>query len=340
MVNRNLLASCALALAAVASAPAHAAGTASGTVITLSASIDYKVGTTDFSAASPDATIKVDRIIRMTFAENATGANRSAVFPGTKALVPMVLTNTSNATLDFQLSIQTADSLPQAIYLDNGDGAFNIANDTIITFLDNVPPDGARLIWATTTPPATAANASTYEMTMKATAFEPGAANTFSNVALVNSTTANSEDVDTVLGEAASSTAIDPAGDGTSIENRQVTIRTIPLTRVRGTRLLSDPTNGTTNPALIPGAEVELCVGYQSPTGEPTISNLTIALTIPTDLELVTAYGVKDGVYDPVTKLCTAGTVTGTIADGKATIVIPSLAAGEARTIMMKAKVK
>lgn len=83
--------------------PALASGTASGTTINNTVSVNYKVGGVDQTATGASDSFKVDRKVNLTVAE--VGTTTTEVSPGqTAAVTTFTVTNNSNATLDFALA--------------------------------------------------------------------------------------------------------------------------------------------------------------------------------------------------------------------------------------------
>src|SRR3954471_6096059 len=96
-----------LAVAAFAASPASAAGTAAGSTITNTVTVDYKVGTVAQTQLSASDSFTVDRKINLTVAE--LGSSTTSVSPGqTAAVTTFTVTNASNATLDFALAVTQA----------------------------------------------------------------------------------------------------------------------------------------------------------------------------------------------------------------------------------------
>src|ERR1700741_2618781 len=148
-----------LLLPALAATPAYAAGTAAGSTITNTVSVNYQVGGVAQNAVSASDTFTVDRKINVTVA--TVGTTTTTVSPGQLAAVTaFTVTNLSNATLDFALTAaqQTGgagahsntdnfDVSNVKIYVDtNGNGSFD-AGDTQVTYLDELAADGAKTVF-------------------------------------------------------------------------------------------------------------------------------------------------------------------------------------------------
>ena len=134
--------------------PALAAGTQAGSTITNNVTVQYQVGGIAQTQATASNTVTVDRKVDLVVAR--TDASARIVTPGSTAqAVSFTVTNTSNDTLDFQLTAsQRADGESVDIfgndsfdttggftyYLDDGDGVFD-AGDTLVTHLNALAPD-------------------------------------------------------------------------------------------------------------------------------------------------------------------------------------------------------
>ena len=133
----------AAALAVVGASPAFAAGTAAGSTITNTVTVNYQVGGVSQTATGASNTFTVDRKVNLTVAE--VGNSTTQVSPGqTAAVTTFLVTNTSNATLDFALAAvqQAGGAAPHGgtdsfqatnvkIYVDtNANGTYDSGTDT------------------------------------------------------------------------------------------------------------------------------------------------------------------------------------------------------------------
>jgi hypothetical protein len=93
----------AVAVATLWIAPAFAAGTAAGSTITNTATVDYSVGGVNQADIEATNIITVDRKVALTVAE--VGGASTLVVPGqTKAVTTFTVTNNSNDYIDVALS--------------------------------------------------------------------------------------------------------------------------------------------------------------------------------------------------------------------------------------------
>jgi uncharacterized repeat protein (TIGR01451 family) len=146
----------------------YAAGTPAGTPVGNSASVTYNFGAVPQPVAiSNTAQFLVDRRINLTVAE--VGGAATLVAPGASAQVlAYTVTNTSNAILDFRLSVSQDASTsstafgrtdnfdvtaPQVFVDANGNGIYEVGTDTS-NFIDELPADTARTVFIVSTIPA------------------------------------------------------------------------------------------------------------------------------------------------------------------------------------------
>src|SRR6476661_9341652 len=87
----------------LASSPAYASGTTAGTTITNTATVNFQVGGVSQTSVSGSDSFTVDRKVNLTVAE--VGSTTTSVSPGqASAVTTFLVTNTSNAALDFSLA--------------------------------------------------------------------------------------------------------------------------------------------------------------------------------------------------------------------------------------------
>ena len=92
-----------LAVAAGTATPAFAAGTTAGSTITNNVTVNFQVGGVSQTSVSASNSFTVDRKVNFTVAED--GSATTQVSPGQLAAVTaFIVTNTSNAPLDFALA--------------------------------------------------------------------------------------------------------------------------------------------------------------------------------------------------------------------------------------------
>ncbi len=343
MSKRILLCGCAtgaLAVTGLVAGPALAAGTAAGTIISNTVTVEYQVGGIDQADETASDDITVDRKVDLNVAR--TDNTATSVTPGaTSQAVTFQVENLSNDTLDFQLgATQTAtgsaagisgsDSFnvtaPLTYYLDDGDGVFN-GGDTAITHLDSLAPDTPVTIHTVAASvPTGVANDEVAAVTLTATAKEAdnGAA-LGSNLTQAATNTAGE---DTIFADGAG--ASDGSRDAAFSATDDFVIFTATLSATKTSQIVSGDF-GTG--AAIPGATIEYCVAVTTAAGGAAASNLTISDTLPGEVSYDSSYGVKVGGAD-----CnTPGASNGSEAAGVVSGSIASLPAGTTQTLIFRA---
>ena len=351
MTNRlRLLASASgLAAAALAASPASAAGTASGTTITNTVSLDYQVGNIAQTQITASDSFTVDRKVNLTVAE--VGSTTTSVSPGQLAAVTaFTVTNTSNAALDLalaatQLAGGTAahggtdnfNASNVRVYVDtDASGGFDSANDSLVTYLDQVAADGAKTVFVVVDVPLGRATGDVAGVRLTATASEATAAGSLGST-LTETAGANTAGVDTVFADTNSGGNV--ARDGAQFAEDDYTILAAALTATKTSRIISDPYNGTTNPKMIPGAVVEYCVAVSNAAGSATATGVTVSDTLPAETQYLLSFGVKlNGTVTGAT--CNAdGAGTGTFGSGTVSGTLSDIAAGVTRTLLFRVTV-
>ena len=299
---------------------AEALGTAQGTSVANTATVDYTVGGVNQpDVTSNTASFLVDRRIILTVAE--VGAAYTDVAPGSQAQVlTFTVTNSTNGTQDFRF-ITTNDATgatdpfgntddfdptpPILVFVDaNGNGTYDPLVD-LATFLDELPADTTRTVFVVANIPAGQANDNTAGITLTAVAAVSGVVGTLGADA-TQTAGADTAGVDTVFGDVAGDT--DGARDGRHSDDDAYRVRTAVITVTKTTILISDPFNGTTNPKAIPGAVVEYCLQVANAAGGVLASNVVVSDPVPANTTFVSG------------SIFAGGTVTGGVcnADGTA----------------------
>lgn len=342
----------AAALAVLVANPALANGTAAGTTITNTVTVNYQVGGVSQTATGASNSFAVDRKVSMTVAE--VGGAATQVSPGaTSQVTTFTVTNNSNATLDFALTVaqlsggagahggtDSFDVSNVKIYLDDGNNVFD-AGDTEITYLDEVAPDTTRRVYVVADIPLSLTTGSVATVSLTATGREGGAAGS-QGAALseTNTGSANEVDamfVDTVFADAAGSD--DALGDGAHSARDDYSVLAAALTVIKRSKVISDPVNGTSNPKAIPGATIEYCISVANAPGSATASSVTISDPLPSTVTYDSTYGIfVDGTVTGGE--CDAnGTAGGSYDGGSSTVsgTISSIAADETKTLRFRA---
>lgn len=332
----------------VSAAPAFAAGTAAGTVITNNVTVDYQVGGVSQTQRTASDNFTVDRRINLTVAE--VGAATTSVVPGqTGASVAFTVTNTSNATLDFELAgaqqsggtaahggTDNFNPTGTSLFLDvNGNNSYDAGTDTAITFIDELAADASATILIVGSIPGTQVNGDVAGVRLAATVREGGAAGT-QGAAITETVGANTTGVDTVFADTAG--VIDAARDGAHSDDDDFTVVTATLNVTKTSRVVSDPVNNTTNPKMIPGAVIEYCIAVAN-TGSAAANNVAITDAVPGQLSFNSGTILLNGTVTGTA--CNAdGSAGGSYSAPNVSGTIATIAAGATRTLVFQATVQ
>jgi hypothetical protein len=334
-----------VAVAGTAS-PAFAAGTTAGSTITNNVSVAYQVGGVSQTALSASNSFTVDRKVNFTVAED--GSSTTQVSPGQLAAVTsFIVTNTSNAPLDFALAATNRvggtaehggtdvfDVSNLRLYADtNNNGAYDSGTDVLITYLDQVAADASSRVFVVVDVPLGRSTGDVAGVRLTGTAAEATAAGSLGAV-VTQTAGANTAGVDTVFAD--TNVGGNTARDGIHFDEDDYTIFAANLTATKTSRVISDPLNGTTNPKLIPGAVVEYCISVANAAGSASASSVAISDTLPAQTAYDASFGVK--VNGTVTSgTCNAdGAIAGAHASGVVSGTIPSVVAGDVRTVLFR----
>jgi uncharacterized repeat protein (TIGR01451 family) len=338
---------------ALGATPAFATGTAAGSSINNTATVNYQVGGVAQTAINASNSFVVDRRIDLVVAE--VGNVTTSVAPGSTAQVTtFTVRNTSNAPLDFGLAVtqQTGgaathggtdnfDVTAPATFVDtNGNGTYDVGTDTAATFLDEIAADTQRTVFVVANIPIARVNGDIADVTLTAQAFEAGTAAT--QGALVTQTAgANTAGVDTVFADIAGVT--DAASDGRHSDDDDYTVASAVLTVFKQSRVISDPVNGTTNPKLIPGALVEYCIVVNNASTTTAATSVAISDPLPAQTTYETAFGIfQNGTYTgtPGTGTCNAdGTAGGAFAAGTVSGTLGTVGTATTRTLYFRVRI-
>jgi uncharacterized repeat protein (TIGR01451 family) len=283
--------------------PQAFAQTAAGVTISNTASVVYDVGSvTQTAVISGAADFVVDRRINVTVAE--TGNFATIVVPGaTGQLISYTVTNNSNATLDFAITV--AQDITGTITATGGTDSFNVtgpvvhvdANNNNIydlgedaTFIDEMLPGAVRTVFVVSDIPGTAVNGGVASLTLTATAYQDTVLVTGAYAPSVGSlasapaaqtntgTADNPTFIDTVFGDVAGRT--DGARNGDHSAGDQYNVVTAALTVTKSSTVVSDPFNLLVNPKAIPGAVIEYCLDIANG-GSAAASSIVMTDAIP-----------------------------------------------------------
>lgn len=336
-----------VALVALSTAPAYAAGTTAGDSITNTVFVDYQVGGFDQTQETDTDTFIVDRRVNVTVA--AVSASRTDVSPNqTDAVIEFDVTNLSNDIIDLELTTALGGSNDfvlsgVTIYEDNGDGVFDAATDTVVTYLDEMAEDETRTVWVVSDIPITADAGDIADVILTADAHAGGGAAAL-GTELTATAGANTAGIDTVLFDGAGDT--DSANQGDFSDTNGYVVVAADVTVAKTSRIVSDPVNGTTNPKAIPGATVEYCIAVSNGAGAATATGVDVLDELPDDVTFVASSIFIDGEVDGSDNCIVTGAGSG-VAGGTYTPGTPNevsgtlsdIAAGVTRTLYFQATI-
>ncbi|MDB5678503.1 hypothetical protein [Sphingomonas bacterium] len=337
-----------LVLSGLAATPASASGVTAGSTITNTVTVNYNVGTVAQTAISASDTFTVDRKVNVTVTE--VGSTTTSVSPGQLAAVEaFTVTNLSNATLDLALTAaqQTGgagahsntdnfDVTNVRIYVDtNGNGSYD-AGDTLVTYLDELGADASKTVFIVSDIPLGRATGDVAAVTLTATGREAGTSGSM-GIALVQTAGANTSGMDTVFADGAGAT--DAARDAAFSAKGDYTVLAAALTVTKVSSVISDPFNGTTNPKMIPGSVVQYCITVKNAAGGASASGVAISDLLPTTTTYQSAFGILLNGTVTGTTCNLDGTAGGAYASGTVSATIPTVVAGDSRTVVFRVTV-
>ncbi len=290
---------------------ALAAGTASGTVISNSATLNYDVGGIPQETSPSNAvTFVVDNKINLLVAE--TGGTLTVVTPGqTSRITTFTVTNAGNTVQDYVLAANAGisggslfggtdnfDVTSCARFVESGaqPGTFDGAADTA-TFIDELAIDASKTVYVVCNVPVAQSNGNGNVSLVSLTATtHAGGAGGQGAVTVEDTGPDNPATVQTVF---ADSSAGDAQGDNAARNGQHsardgYTVVTSVINVTKSLMVLCDPFNGARNPKNIPGAIVRWTI---------TISNTGSASatlgTISDVLDISTTHDANLTMHDP-----------------------------------------
>jgi len=338
-----------------AASSAQAAGTAAGTTINNSASVNFSVGGVAQTAVNSNtASFVVDRRISLTVAE--VGGSATSVVPGsTSQVLTFTVTNTTNATMDFRLiagqqaggaspfgHTDNFDASNVQVFVDsNANGTYDAGVDTS-TFLDEMIDGATKTVFIVADIPGGQANGDAAGLRLTAVAAQSGGVGVLGADSTETAGADTPASVDTVFGDVAGVTDASRDGRHSAADEYFVTTATISVTKT--STVISDPFNGGSNPKAIPGAVIEFCIQVSN-TGSSAASNVIVSDTLPGNTTFVAGSITAGGTV--TAGVCNAdGTAEddnaagadesdpngGSFAAGVVSTTVPSVAAGATTT--------
>ena len=351
-------ASC-IAISALGATGAYAAGTASGSIISNTATVTFTVGgVTQPTVSNLANTFTVDRKVVFRVDETAPVAT-TTVAPGqTAAVTTFTVSNTSNATMDFGLALtqqvggtaahsgtDNFDVTTPVIYADsNGNGTYEPATDTtVLTFLDEVLADTSRTVFVVANIPAGRVTGDVAGVTLTGQARDGGAATVQGAISVNNNTTANTAGVDTVFADTAYD-ALNTAADGFGVARDDYTVSAAAISVAKVNRVIEDPINtiasgNAANAKMIPGATIEYCIIVANAAGSGIATGGSITDPVPSTLTINAASLRINGTA--TAGVCNANGVAGGSVAGQnvSSGALNNIAAGANVTIYFQATI-
>ncbi|MCU0811648.1 MAG: hypothetical protein MUE59_11560 [Thiobacillaceae bacterium] len=293
----KLAALIAAGLAFGAAQNAMAAGTASGTSISNTATLSYAVGgvpQTDIPTTS--ASFLVDNKVNLTVAEVGGSLTTAGVVPGVTGVVTtFTVTNNGNTVQDYALSVDSA--IPNGQTLFGGTDNFNVTacsafvdsgantgyqpGEDTATFIDELAADANRTVHVVCSVPIAQVNTDVSLVSLTATTHNGGGAAVLGAVTTQDAGADVANTVQVVFADVAGSD--DAARDGKHSARDGYLVTSAVIGIAKTSTLLCDPFNGIASQKHIPGAIVRWTVQVSN-TGatSATLSTITDALNAST----------------------------------------------------------
>jgi hypothetical protein len=268
--------------------------TASGTVISNSATLGYTVGGVAQTAiTSAAASFTVDKKVDLSVV--AVDVAAVAVNPGQAgAVTTFTVTNLGNDVQDFSLAAANVaagqalftktdnfDTTGISVFVENGLAAgyqSSGPNQDTATYIDELAPGASKTVYVLASIPLAQVNGDAALVSLKATALAGGGVGV-QGAALVATVGANTAGVDTVFADAAGSDDIVRNADYSARDAYFVSSAILSVSKTA--TLICDPANGNSNPKNIPGAAVQYAItitNAATATASATLSQVTDAL--------------------------------------------------------------
>ncbi len=263
---------------------AFAIGTASGTNINNSASIDYRVGgINQATVASPNATFSVDNKVDVTvanqgFVQVAAGGNGY--------ILEFLVTNMGNTEQDYALlpGVVAGDDFDMNnvnVFVEEGSTAgyqAGVDTATFIDSLDHIAGSNSIAVYIVSDTPPTALDTQIARYSLLATTADAGSGGATTTVES-NGASWLATTLQVVFADGTGS--IDSDNDGAHSANEYYQVVSItPLTVTKGVTIISDPFSAV-NPKAIPGAIMQYTISVSNGGTDPATS-VVITDAIPT----------------------------------------------------------
>lgn len=276
--NSIKLLTAAVLLATGQQAFAAATGTLAGQTVSNTANVSYTVSGVSQTAAfnNPAATFKVDRKVNVTVAASDTTSSPNKVAPkANDEVLTFTVTNTTNDTMDFDLSTANATgddfdvTNANRYFVESGaTPGYQSAEDTE-TYIDELASGDSKTVYVLADIPDTngtnIANTKQSGVVLTATARLGGTASAEGAALTDDAASADvAGTVQNVFADAAG-TGGDTAKNGAHADTGFYEIATAAISVNKTSFVMWDPINEYTNPKAIPGAVLVYCITVANP---------------------------------------------------------------------------
>ena len=295
-----------LAFFAGGSQTAFAVGTASGTVIGNTATVDYDVGGNARTASSVVVNFTVDNRVDVTVANTDAGNNVNVTPSAADQPLTFTVTNTGNTTQGYLLTtaIPTAN-IPMGnvrIYIEDGTSpGFQIAQDTLYvagTNAGDLDPNGiigvddVMTVYVVADTPAAAVDTNQDDVRLVAQTTDAG------TITVTTASGAPTGGVDVVFADGAGTTS-DAANDGQHSDAATYTVVSASLSAAKVIAGVTDPFNAYPNGFSIPGAVVRYQITITNGgAGSVDANTVVVSDPIPANTKACVAAGTACAAAD------------------------------------------
>ncbi len=333
-----LIASASLGL----SGQAMALGTTSGTPITNTATLDFKVNSLDQAQVSDDAVFNVATLVNFTLTKSQS--DLTDITAGAEGVLEFKVSNLGNTAFDFDLTIAemtggdvyaagTTDNSSVAsfkVYEDTDDSLdFNATNDSEVTYLDEVAANGEQTFFIVATALNQPVDLDIAGFNITVDALTGGTATTKGGVIVATA--------GAFVAEPATPQIVIQEDQRTDKDGIKYTTAIMAITK--NVTVTSDPINLAVSPKAIPGATVQYTLSITN-----TGSGKANTVVITDDLDDLDGNGSPDNHFDISTISFTEGTdvdvsglaiqtISSSVTSGVLSVTFTEIAAGESATI-------
>lgn len=276
----------------------YAAGTAAGTQVTNEVTLSYTVGgisQTDI-VEDDDNGFLVDNKNDVLVTTDDTASVK--VTPGSTAQVlTFTVKNEGNYVQDFLLTVSDAgaafslsdnfNATSQSIFVESGTTPGYQSGEDTATYIDELAADANKTVYVVASIPLSQANGDVSIITLTAQVAEGGTAGSQGSATSNDSGSTDLEDtVQIVWADSAGET--DSATDGKHSDASAYEVQSASLTAAKGSCVIWDPVNTTSNPKRIPGAVVRYTIQVANASGAQDATDVNVTDSLNANL----TYGV------------------------------------------------